>query len=94
MRFNLAFTTYGHVANDDDHAKISILNEGPTIPEKLRERLFDPMVSFGKTNAKHSHLGLGLFVVRLISEYHNGSAWAENRNDVEGVTVTVSIPLI
>jgi len=61
---------------------------------QLRERLFDPMVSFGKTNAKHSHLGLGLFVVRLISEYHNGSAWAENRNDVEGVTVTVSIPLI
>ncbi len=82
------------ITQDDDHANISILNEGPTIPEKLRERLFDPMVSFGKTNAKHSHLGLGLFVVRLISEYHNGSAWAENRNDVEGVIITVSIPLI
>ena len=82
------------ISQDGDHANISILNEGPTIPEKLRERLFDPMVSFGKTNAKHSHLGLGLFVVRLISEYHNGSAWAENRSDVDGVIITVSIPLI
>ncbi len=81
------------IAQAEGHAHISVLNEGPRIPEKLRERLFDPMVSYGKTNAKQSHLGLGLFVVRLISEYHNGSAWAENRSDVEGVIVTVSIPL-
>ncbi|MBX2869422.1 MAG: HAMP domain-containing protein [Acidiferrobacterales bacterium] len=93
------FSTLGssiivRIAQSEDHANISILNEGPTIPEKLRERLFDPMVSYGKTNAKQSHLGLGLFVVRLISEYHNGSAWAENRADVDGVIVTVSIPLV
>ena len=76
-----------------DQAEITILNEGPLIPENLCERIFDPMVSYGKTNAKHSHLGLGLFVVRLISEYHNGSAWVENRTDVSGVAVTVAIPL-
>ena len=81
------------VREQSGNVEITILNEGPAIPEKLRERLFDPMVSYGKTNAKHSHLGLGLFVVRLISEYHNGSAWAENRDDAEGVAVTVSIPL-
>ena len=75
-------------------AMIVVLNEGPLIPEKIQERLFDPMVSYGKTNAKHSHLGLGLFVVRLISEYHNGVAYAANRMDVAGVAVTVEIPLI
>jgi len=76
------------------HAEIVVLNEGPLIPENIRDRLFDPMVSYGKTNAKHSHLGLGLFVVRLISEYHHGGAWAENRKDVPGVSVTISIPLL
>jgi signal transduction histidine kinase len=73
--------------------EVVVLNEGPLIPKSIRERLFDPMVSYGKTNAKQSHLGLGLFVVRLISEYHHGSAWAENRRDAKGVAVTVSIPL-
>ena len=75
-----------------DNAEISVMNEGPQIPDEISDRLFDPMVSFGKTNAKYSHLGLGLFIVRLIAEYHEGLAWAENRTDREGVTVTVSIP--
>ncbi|WP_423906739.1 ATP-binding protein [Candidatus Spongiihabitans sp.] len=76
-----------------DHAEITVLNEGPKLPEKINDRLFDPMVSYGKTNAKHSHLGLGLFVVRLIAEYHQGTSWAENRPDNQGVAVTVSIPV-
>ena len=75
------------------NAEIAVLNEGPEIPDKISDRLFDPMFSYGKTNAKYSHLGLGLFVVRLIAEYHQGQAWAENRNDHSGVGVTVSIPM-
>ena len=76
-----------------NHAEITVINEGPKLPEKISDRLFDPMVSYGKTNAKHSHLGLGLFVVRLIAEYHQGTSWAENRLDNQGVAVTVSIPI-
>ena len=74
-------------------AEISVMNEGPKLPEKISDRVFDPMVSYGKTNAKHSHLGLGLFVVRLIAEYHEGTSRAENRTDKQGVAVTVSIPV-
>ena len=80
-------------AKNDDCVEITVLNEGPELPDRISERLFDPMVSYGKTNAKHSHLGLGLFVVRLIAEYHKGQAWVENRKDTSGVAVTVSIPL-
>ncbi len=74
-------------------AEISVTNEGQKIPEKIIDRMFDPMVSYGKINAKHSHLGLGLFVVRLIAEYHQGKVRAENRTDRPGVIVTVSIPI-
>ena len=76
-----------------EFAEIVVLNEGRVLPEHLRTRLFDPMVSHGGVDAKRSHLGLGLFVVRLIAEYHNGQARAENRADHSGVAVTVSIPL-
>ncbi len=76
------------------NAEIVVQNEGRTLPENLRDRLFDPMVSYGRTDVKRSHLGLGLFVVRLITEYHQGRAWAENRTDPPGVAVTVSIPAL
>ena len=51
------------------------------------------MISVGTKNAQRSHLGLGLFIVRLITEFHGGSVWADNRQDVEGVVVTLSLPL-
>ncbi len=82
------------IAQNDKNAEISVLNEGRELPEHISStRLFDPMVSFGKHNAQHSNLGLGLFVVRLIVEYHQGKVWAENRTDARGVQVTVWIPL-
>ena len=77
----------------ESEAHIVVLNEGQKLSEKISDKMFDPMVSYGKTNAKYSHLGLGLFVVRLIAEYHQGKTWAQNREDVEGVAVTVSVPL-
>lgn len=74
-------------------ARISILNHGPRLPESMQGRLFDPMVSVGKKNAKQSRLGLGLYVVRLIAEFHEGKVEARNRPDVPGAVFTVSLPL-
>ncbi len=83
-----------NITHNDSNTEISVLNHGRELPEHINStRLFDPMVSCGKNNAQHSHLGLGLFVVRLIVEYHQGEVWAENRTDAKGVRVTVSIPL-
>jgi signal transduction histidine kinase len=39
------------------------------------------------------HLGLGLYIVRLVAEFHRGEARAENRQDESGVTVSVILPL-
>jgi signal transduction histidine kinase len=36
------------------------------------------------------HLGLGLYVARLIAEYHGGSIRAENL--AQGVRVSVALP--
>ncbi len=81
------------LARAQGHAALSVANSGPPLPEKMRERLFDPMVSVGKKKASQSRLGLGLYVVRLIAEYHGGDASAENRADPPGVAVTVRLPL-
>ena len=39
------------------------------------------------------HLGLGLYVVRLVSEFHHGRAEARNRADGSGVIVGMHLPL-
>ncbi len=71
--------------------RLSVVNEGSTLPAHLEDRLFDPMVSSAK-DAGQTHLGLGLYIVRLIAEFHGGSAIAENRKDASGVEVAVTFP--
>ena len=77
----------------DDQARLTFINQGPQLPDTMGDRLFDPMVSVGKKNAKQSRLGLGLYVVRLIAEFHEGRVEAANRPDHGGAMFTVSLPL-
>jgi len=74
---------------DDAVLRIAVTNPGPPLPERMRSQMFDSMVSMrGGENSRH--LGLGLYVARLIAEGHGGNISADN---VEGgVCFTVTIP--
>ena len=77
-----------------DQAVIRISNAGPYLPQEMKDRVFESMVSV-RPHQKQSqpHLGMGLHIARLITDFHSGQIRADNREDVEGVTITVSIPL-
>jgi len=76
------------------HAVLSVLNEGPSLPEEMEGRIFESMVSIRPGAGDGSlHLGLGLYIVRLIAEFHGGEARAANRDDAAGVKVEVSLPV-
>jgi K+-sensing histidine kinase KdpD len=55
--------------------------------------LFDSLVSLREAAAggEAPHLGLGLYVVRLIAERHGGSASARNLDDASGVVFTLHL---
>ena len=72
--------------------EISVSNEGPPLPGELQERLFDPMVSLRRGESDGVHLGLGLHIVRLITEFLQGTAQADNLPANEGVRVTLRLP--
>jgi two-component system, OmpR family, sensor histidine kinase ChvG len=57
---------------------ISVSNMGAALPEKMRARLFDSLVSLREPRAGQTHLGLGLYIVRLIAERHGGKVMAED----------------
>ena len=59
----------------------------------MQSRLFDSMVSMrAPGDAGEPHLGLGLYIVRVIAEFHGGRAQAANRSDGTGVIVVVTLP--
>ena len=72
--------------------ELSVCNEGPPLPRELQERLFDPMVSLRQRESEAVHLGLGLHIVRLIAEFLQGAARAENLPDNSGVRITLQLP--
>ena len=77
-----------------DHAIIKVSNAGPYLPEKMKDRLFESMISVRpQVKQDQPHLGMGLHIARLITEFHGGKIGAENRQDREGVVITVVVPL-
>jgi dedicated sortase system histidine kinase len=76
-----------------DHILVRVSNAGPYLPEEMKDRVFESMISVRpQEKQKEPHLGMGLHIARLIAEYHGGSIRAENRIDTEGVTLGVVFP--
>ncbi|HEX7062884.1 MAG TPA: ATP-binding protein [Woeseiaceae bacterium] len=77
------------LSRQDDDYLLSVTNPGPPLPERMREQLFDSMVSV-RPQGETRHLGLGLFIARLIAVGHDGAITAAN---VEGgVTFEIRLP--
>ena len=80
-----------HLRDVGDNLELTVSNDGPTLPSEIADSLFDPMVSSTR-DARKTHLGLGLYIVRLVAEFHKGTVAARNRHGGIGVEVVVSLP--
>jgi signal transduction histidine kinase len=75
-------------------ATVRVCNEGPPLPADMQDRLFESMISVRDRQPQgEPHLGLGLYIVRLIAEFHGARASARNREDGSGVEIRVEFPL-
>ena len=82
----------------DGTAELGVANSGPALPEAMRGKLFESMVSVRgervrDAKAAEPHLGLGLYVARLIAEFHGGAMRAQNLSSGAGVAVTATFRL-
>ena len=74
---------------DDSDLVLTIMNPGPPLPARMRTQLFDSMVSMREGQSSR-HLGLGLYIAKLISEGHGGRISADNVDG--GVEFEVRLP--
>jgi dedicated sortase system histidine kinase len=77
------------LAAEGNQLLLTVTNPGPPLPERMRYQMFDSMVSM-RPGEDNKHLGLGLYVARLIAEGHGGRIGAENTAD--GVAVHITLP--
>ena len=79
--------------------RLKVVNSGSRLPDALQDRLFDSLVSVRQRRGEVPHLGLGLYIVRLVAEAHGGRAGARNvgpeetgHSSREGVEFSIVIP--
>ena len=70
---------------------IDVENQGPMIPVDARERLFESLWQSRASRDGTPHFGLGLYIVRLIAEFHGGRARSDNLPDGSGVRFSVNL---
>ena len=72
--------------------RLSVSNEGPPLPPHLNGRLFESLVSSRGSSDGKPHLGLGLYIVRLIADFHVSRVTATNLPNDTGVSIALEIP--
>jgi signal transduction histidine kinase len=65
---------------------VELEDTGPGIPDRIRDRLFEPFV----TSGKHNGLGLGLALARQTIRNHGGDIWTE---PAAGARFVIGLPL-
>ena len=80
---------------DDDEVIISVIDNGPGIPEDEIPRVFDHLfrgrVTVMDPNNPIDGTGLGLALAKTVVEQHGGRIWVTSQED-EGSTFSFSIP--
>ncbi|MFT5396127.1 MAG: two-component system sensor histidine kinase ChvG [Gammaproteobacteria bacterium] len=83
-----------NLINNTNSIELHVINIGSVLPDNLLDDLFNSMVSI-RTDRSNTgpHLGLGLFVARLIVEFHRGKVSAVNLENGDGVCIAITLPV-
>ena len=74
------------------HAVIRVNDRGPGVPPDQRERIFEPFYRLPGASEREGSVGLGLALVKSITERHGGSVRCESRPG-GGASFVVALPV-
>jgi len=81
------------LTKEENTLTLHISNQGPEIEEEKQGQIFNSMVSLRSRKKSSPHLGLGLYIVRTITQHHGGTVRVENLAGHEtGVCFIINLP--
>jgi len=87
----LAESVRHHIREEETEMLVQVRNEGSFIPEDEREKVFQRFYRGPDTAGRIAGTGIGLSVVKRITEAHQGRTWV--KSDPEGgTTFVLSLP--
>ena len=72
---------------------IKVHDRGPGVPLSQRERIFEPFFRLPGASEREGGVGLGLALVKSISERHGGNVRCEDRQG-GGASFIVELPVV
>ncbi len=90
--FSVAGATITVRLTAEPHAVLlEVDNPGPPLAPEIRSRLFESLWQSRSDRDSRPHFGLGLYIVRLIAEFHGGAASAANLPGDTGASFVVRL---
>jgi two-component system sensor histidine kinase KdpD len=77
----------------DNKCVIAIEDQGPGIPEAIREKIFDMFFAVSDGDKKNQHTGMGLAICRGMIGAHGGSVHAMEGPSHKGTRIEVELPM-
>jgi CheY-like chemotaxis protein/anti-sigma regulatory factor (Ser/Thr protein kinase) len=75
------------------HVSISVVDDGVGIPSDMLSKVFEPFVQIDRTGTgTHDGLGIGLALVKCVTEAHGGTVTAESSGEQSGSRFVLRIP--
>ncbi|VTU14052.1 sensor histidine kinase [Variovorax sp. RA8] len=79
------------IGNRHGRAEIRVNDRGPGVPAALRDRIFEPFYRLPGASERNGGVGLGLALVKSITERHGGSVRCEDRPG-GGASFVIALP--
>lgn len=76
---------------EGNRAVLRVRDRGPGVPPDQRERIFEPFYRLPGASEREGGVGLGLALVKSITQRHNGQVWCEG-HDGGGACFVISLP--
>jgi two-component system phosphate regulon sensor histidine kinase PhoR len=73
-----------NAVNGGDEVTVSVLDNGPGVPDDQCERIFERFYQVDASRSGHEGTGLGLAICKHIVEAHEGRIWAEGNSKEKG----------
>jgi signal transduction histidine kinase len=82
------------ILHDAADVELLVCDSGVGLSEQDKEKIFEPFTQAAESDAQKGGLGLGLALVRNLTQMHNGTVRAESTGLGQGCRFIVKLPLL